>query len=175
MLDPQRVLARRVCLHVQPIKAPAAAKLGLVDEVVPLEQLLDAAKHHALDIAEGRRPRNLSLVRTDRWACRAKRSTRQNETSVTTNAQMGCAHIPGGRASQQGQMSVSQSSWQGHDAGVGTVASLLSWRTRYTRHSLGLLLGPVVKPRELRPMNDAPLSPPGVFVFNVGANVGWSR
>uniref|UniRef100_A0A7R9VSF7 3-hydroxyacyl-CoA dehydrogenase n=1 Tax=Chlamydomonas euryale TaxID=1486919 RepID=A0A7R9VSF7_9CHLO len=58
--------AVEMMLTSTPIKAPAAAKLGLVDEVVPLEQLLDAAKHHALDIAEGRRPRNLSLVRTDR-------------------------------------------------------------------------------------------------------------
>ncbi len=51
---------------LQPIKHDAALKLGLVDEVVPLAQLLTAAKARALDIAGGRKPRISSLSRTDR-------------------------------------------------------------------------------------------------------------
>jgi enoyl-CoA hydratase/3-hydroxyacyl-CoA dehydrogenase len=49
-----------------PIGHAAALKLGLVDEVVPKEQLLAAAKAWALDIAAGRKPRLLSLTRSDR-------------------------------------------------------------------------------------------------------------
>lgn len=48
-----------------PIKDAEALKLGLLDGVVSSAgQLLGAAKAHALDIAEGRRPRVLSLTRT---------------------------------------------------------------------------------------------------------------
>lgn len=49
-----------------PIKDTQALKLGLVEEIVPADKLLAAAKARALDIAEGRKPRLMSLTRTDR-------------------------------------------------------------------------------------------------------------
>lgn len=58
--------ALQMMLTSQPIKDVEARKLGLVDEVVPLDQLLQAARALALDIAEGRKPRMLSLHRKDR-------------------------------------------------------------------------------------------------------------
>ena len=59
-------LLPRVVLYVQPIKAEQGLKLGLVDELVAPEQLLAKAKVYALDMACGRRPRMLSLLRTDK-------------------------------------------------------------------------------------------------------------
>jgi enoyl-CoA hydratase/carnithine racemase len=56
--------AIQMMLTSTPIKDSEALKLGLLDAVVPPEQLLAAAKQHALDIAEGRKPRVLSLLRT---------------------------------------------------------------------------------------------------------------
>jgi enoyl-CoA hydratase/3-hydroxyacyl-CoA dehydrogenase len=53
-------------LTSQPVKDGAAKKLGLVDAVVPPDQLLSAAKALALDIAAGRAPRLRTLFRTDR-------------------------------------------------------------------------------------------------------------
>eukprot|EP00195_Chlamydomonas_chlamydogama_P011374 CAMPEP_0202900968 /NCGR_PEP_ID=MMETSP1392-20130828/12462_1 /ASSEMBLY_ACC=CAM_ASM_000868 /TAXON_ID=225041 /ORGANISM="Chlamydomonas chlamydogama, Strain SAG 11-48b" /LENGTH=718 /DNA_ID=CAMNT_0049587441 /DNA_START=176 /DNA_END=2332 /DNA_ORIENTATION=+ len=58
--------AAEMMLTSQPIKHDAALKLGLVDEVVPKDQLLQAAKRRALDIATGRQPRLYSLTRTDK-------------------------------------------------------------------------------------------------------------
>ena len=46
-----------------PIKEKAALKAGLLDGVVPKEQLLEAARRLALEIAAGTKPRNLSLYR----------------------------------------------------------------------------------------------------------------
>jgi enoyl-CoA hydratase/carnithine racemase len=54
----------QMMLTSTPIKDSEALKLGLVDAVVPAAGLLQAAKQHALDIAEGRKPRVLSLSRT---------------------------------------------------------------------------------------------------------------
>lgn len=56
--------AIQMMLTSTPIKDSEALKLGLLDAVAPAEQLLAAAKQHALDIAEGRKPRVLSLLRT---------------------------------------------------------------------------------------------------------------
>ena len=53
-------------LTSQPVKAEEAQALGLVDGVVPKEQLLPAATQLALDIASGRRPRLRTLLRTDK-------------------------------------------------------------------------------------------------------------
>jgi len=58
--------ALEMMLTSAPIKDGAARKLGLVDDVVPQAQLLEAARRMALDIAEGRKPRMLSLYRTDK-------------------------------------------------------------------------------------------------------------
>ena len=52
--------------YLQLIKAEAGKKLGLVDVIAPRDQLLSAAKALALDIAVGRKPRMLSLTRTDK-------------------------------------------------------------------------------------------------------------
>eukprot|EP00877_Chromochloris_zofingiensis_P010337 jgi/Chrzof1/5557/Cz16g07140.t1 len=62
-------LSMQMMLTSQPIKHDKALKAGLVDAVVPKEQLLTAAKQYALDVASGRKPRLLSLYRTDR--CKA--------------------------------------------------------------------------------------------------------
>ncbi len=51
---------------VQPIKAEAGLKLGLVDALAPREKLLAEAKAYALDMANGRKPRMNSLARTDK-------------------------------------------------------------------------------------------------------------
>jgi enoyl-CoA hydratase/3-hydroxyacyl-CoA dehydrogenase len=56
--------AIQMMLTSTPIKDSEALKLGLVDAVAPAAELLQAAKKHALDIAEGRKPRVLSLLRT---------------------------------------------------------------------------------------------------------------
>lgn len=56
--------AIEMMLTSTPIKDSAALKLGLLDAVVPQQELLAAAKKHALDIAEGRLPRMFSLYRT---------------------------------------------------------------------------------------------------------------
>lgn len=49
-----------------PVKAEKAKGLGLVDAVVPPDQLLAAAKKLALDIAAGRAPRLRTLQRGDK-------------------------------------------------------------------------------------------------------------
>ncbi len=53
-------------LTSQPIKEGAAKKLGLVDDVVPKEKLLPAARQLALAIAAGKAPRSYTLYRTDK-------------------------------------------------------------------------------------------------------------
>ena len=53
-------------LTSQPIKEGAAKKLGLVDDVVPKDQLLPAARKLALAIAAGKAPRIQTLYRTDK-------------------------------------------------------------------------------------------------------------
>eukprot|EP00199_Chlamydomonas_sp_CCMP681_P001081 CAMPEP_0119102552 /NCGR_PEP_ID=MMETSP1180-20130426/1265_1 /TAXON_ID=3052 ORGANISM="Chlamydomonas cf sp, Strain CCMP681" /NCGR_SAMPLE_ID=MMETSP1180 /ASSEMBLY_ACC=CAM_ASM_000741 /LENGTH=722 /DNA_ID=CAMNT_0007086861 /DNA_START=27 /DNA_END=2195 /DNA_ORIENTATION=+ len=53
-------------LTSQLINDKAALKLGLVDAVVPQAQLMEAACKLALEIAEAKRPRNITLFRTDR-------------------------------------------------------------------------------------------------------------
>ena len=53
-------------LTSQPIKEGAAKKLGLVDDVVPKDQLLPAARKLALAIAAGTAPRSQTLYRTDK-------------------------------------------------------------------------------------------------------------
>ncbi|GFR46239.1 hypothetical protein Agub_g7785 [Astrephomene gubernaculifera] len=58
--------AAEMMLTSTPIKAEAGLKLGLVDAVVPAEQLLPAARALARDIAAGRKPRLYSLTRTDK-------------------------------------------------------------------------------------------------------------
>jgi enoyl-CoA hydratase/3-hydroxyacyl-CoA dehydrogenase len=57
--------AVQMMLTSTPIKDSDALKLGLVDAVAPAQDLLAAAKQHALDIAVGRKPLVLSLLRTD--------------------------------------------------------------------------------------------------------------
>ena len=52
--------ADRAVLAALPVQA---AKLGLVDGVVPREQLLPAARAWAADIACGAKPRNFTLYR----------------------------------------------------------------------------------------------------------------
>lgn len=58
--------AVEMMLTSTPVKVPAAKELGLVDVVVPPQQLLSVAKKLALDIAAGRAPRLRTLQRTDR-------------------------------------------------------------------------------------------------------------
>ena len=53
-------------LTSQPLKEGAAKKLGLVDDVLPKDQLLPAARKLALAIAAGKAPRNQTLHRTDK-------------------------------------------------------------------------------------------------------------
>jgi enoyl-CoA hydratase/3-hydroxyacyl-CoA dehydrogenase len=55
--------AVQMMLTSAPINDRKAAKLGLVDTVVPREQLLPAARAWAADIAAGAKPRNFSLYR----------------------------------------------------------------------------------------------------------------
>jgi enoyl-CoA hydratase/carnithine racemase len=64
-------LLLQMMLTSTPIKDSEALKLGLLDAVVPAGELLQAAKQHALDIAEGRKPRVLSLSRTGMVRCGA--------------------------------------------------------------------------------------------------------
>lgn len=63
--------AIQMMLTSKPIKDKAALKLGLVDSVVPAENLLAAAKSLALEIAEGLKPRNYSLFRFVLGLCQA--------------------------------------------------------------------------------------------------------
>jgi len=58
--------ACEMMLTSQPIKEGAAKKLGLVDDVVPKEKLLPAARQLALAIAAGKAPRSQTLYRTDK-------------------------------------------------------------------------------------------------------------
>lgn len=55
--------AIEMMLTSKQINHEAALKLGLVDAVAPKEQLLAAARAHALDMARGRKPRMMSLTR----------------------------------------------------------------------------------------------------------------
>ena len=55
--------AAQMMLTSAPINDKKAAKLGLVDAVVPKEKLLEAACAWAAAIAAGTRPRNFSLYR----------------------------------------------------------------------------------------------------------------
>jgi enoyl-CoA hydratase/3-hydroxyacyl-CoA dehydrogenase len=57
--------AVQMMLTSTPINDKKAAKLGLVDGVVPKEKLLEAARAWAADIAAGTKPRNFTLYR---WA-----------------------------------------------------------------------------------------------------------
>ena len=50
----------------KPIKAEEGKELGLIDEIVPPNQLLSAARRVALDLASGRRPLVKSLERNDK-------------------------------------------------------------------------------------------------------------
>ena len=56
--------AIQMMLTSKPIKDKAALQLGLVDGVIPAEKLLAAARSLALEIADGCKPRNLSLFRS---------------------------------------------------------------------------------------------------------------
>jgi enoyl-CoA hydratase/carnithine racemase len=56
--------AIQMMLTSTPIGDKAGLKAGLLDAVVPQQQLLAAAKQRALDIAAGRLPRLFSLQRT---------------------------------------------------------------------------------------------------------------
>lgn len=58
--------AVQLMLTSKPLRDKAALKAGLVDRVVPREQLMAAARRLALDIAEGRAPRLQTLYRSDR-------------------------------------------------------------------------------------------------------------
>ncbi|MEW5306749.1 MAG: hypothetical protein WDW36_009191 [Sanguina aurantia] len=58
--------AAEMMLTSAQITAEAGLKLGLVDQIVPKDQLLSAAKAYALDMAHGRKPRMYSLHRTDK-------------------------------------------------------------------------------------------------------------
>eukprot|EP00879_Flechtneria_rotunda_P001199 GHRR01001346.1.p1 GENE.GHRR01001346.1~~GHRR01001346.1.p1 ORF type:complete len:489 (+),score=186.50 GHRR01001346.1:104-1570(+) len=58
--------AIEMMLTSQPVKDSAALKAGLVDAVVPAGELMAAAKQRALDIASGKLPRQLTLLRTDK-------------------------------------------------------------------------------------------------------------
>ncbi|GMH40136.1 hypothetical protein BSKO_08040 [Bryopsis sp. KO-2023] len=53
-------------LTSKPVSGSEAKKLGLVEEVVPPEKLMDAARDLALGMADGRRARVMTLYRTDR-------------------------------------------------------------------------------------------------------------
>ncbi|KAK9812903.1 hypothetical protein WJX72_005569 [[Myrmecia] bisecta] len=66
---PRLVGLQKACemmLTSQPVTAQAAAQLGLVDAVVPHDELLSVAKQVALDIADGRTARLMTLYRTDK-------------------------------------------------------------------------------------------------------------
>mmetsp|Transcript_29048 Transcript_29048/g.78230 ORF Transcript_29048/g.78230 Transcript_29048/m.78230 type:complete len:724 (+) Transcript_29048:54-2225(+) len=58
--------AIEMMLTSQPIKDTEAKERGLIDQVVSKEELLQAAKKMALEVAEAKRPRVLSLYRTDK-------------------------------------------------------------------------------------------------------------
>ena len=55
--------AAQMMLTSAPISDKKAAKLGLVDAVVPQGKLLEAARAWAAEIAAGTKPRNFSLYR----------------------------------------------------------------------------------------------------------------
>lgn len=59
--------AVQMMLTSKPIKEKAALRAGLLDGVVPADQLLAAARKLALEIAAGLKPRNLSLFRWVSW------------------------------------------------------------------------------------------------------------
>ena len=74
-----------------------AAKLGLVEGVVPREQLLQAARAWAADIAVGAKPRNFSLYRCALlWGdgtlrgCGVRRDTRRVSRSPAAPSETGC-------------------------------------------------------------------------------------
>ncbi|GAB2266668.1 hypothetical protein Dimus_001662 [Dionaea muscipula] len=58
--------ALEMMLMSKPVKAVEAQSLGLVDAVVPANELLDSARRWALDIVERRKPWVASLYRTDK-------------------------------------------------------------------------------------------------------------
>ncbi|CAL5226791.1 g9652 [Coccomyxa viridis] len=58
--------AAQMMLTSAPVNDKKAAKLGLVDAVVPQGKLLEAARAWAAEIAAGTKPRNFSLYRTDK-------------------------------------------------------------------------------------------------------------
>ncbi|CAL8463963.1 g3498 [Coccomyxa elongata] len=58
--------AAQMMLTSAPINDKKAAKLGLVDAVVPADKLLPAARTWAAEIAAGTKPRNFTLYRTDK-------------------------------------------------------------------------------------------------------------
>eukprot|EP00243_Klebsormidium_subtile_P003768 TRINITY_DN17368_c0_g1_i1.p1 TRINITY_DN17368_c0_g1~~TRINITY_DN17368_c0_g1_i1.p1 ORF type:complete len:722 (-),score=202.60 TRINITY_DN17368_c0_g1_i1:241-2406(-) len=58
--------AVEMMLLSKPIKAEEGKELGLIDEIVPPNQLLSAARKVALDLASGRRPLVKSLERNDK-------------------------------------------------------------------------------------------------------------
>ncbi|BDA49067.1 Peroxisomal fatty acid beta-oxidation multifunctional protein [Coccomyxa sp. Obi] len=58
--------AAQMMLTSAPINDKKAAKLGLVDAVVPADKLLAAARAWAAEIAAGTKPRNFTLYRTDK-------------------------------------------------------------------------------------------------------------
>lgn len=67
--------ALEMILWSKPIKSEEASELGLVDAVVPPVELLNTARHWALEIAEFRRPWIKSIYRTDKlepWERHAK-------------------------------------------------------------------------------------------------------
>lgn len=55
--------AAQMMLTSAPINDKKAAKLGLVDGVVPKDKLLSAARAWAAEIAAGTKPRNFTLYR----------------------------------------------------------------------------------------------------------------
>ena len=56
--------AAQMMMTRETINDKKAAKLGLVDAVVPKEKLLEAARAWAAEIAAGSKPRNFSLYRS---------------------------------------------------------------------------------------------------------------
>lgn len=50
----------------KPVKGEEAFSLGLVDAMVPSEELISTARKWALEISERRKPWNISLHRTDK-------------------------------------------------------------------------------------------------------------
>lgn len=50
----------------KPVKGEEAQALGLVDAIVPSNELVTAARHWALDIAEYKKPWIISLYRNDK-------------------------------------------------------------------------------------------------------------